>query len=378
MVNLFLYGTLRHSELLELVAGRRVADLAPEPARLAGFRVCWASGHDFPVIEESATGEAEGVLLRDVAGDALERLNYYELSFGYDLRDVTAETGGGAVAAQIYFPKPGLWQAGPAFSLGEWTRDHWPLTRHSAAEVMGYFGRLSGEEVAARYRMIRTRAAAALMAEDERTPCKVRSGMGAEQVETIGESLNHSGFFLLKTKQFRHVRFDGTMSEPLSREVFVAGDAATVLPYDPVRDRVLVVEQFRMGPYARGDRHPWQLEPIAGRIDGGESAEESCVREAEEEAGLALKRLEPIARCYSTPGYSSEMFHCFVGIADLPDGVDGIGGEDDEHEDIRSHVLPFEAAMALIDTGEANNAPLILSLLWLARERARLRAGRSE
>jgi nudix-type nucleoside diphosphatase (YffH/AdpP family) len=169
------------------------------------------------------------------------------------------------------------------------------------------------------------------------------------------------------------MQFDGAISETLDREVFVAGDAATVLPYDPGRDRVLLIEQFRMGPYERGDRHPWILEPIAGRIDGFETAASTARREAVEEAGLNLRALEPIARYYGTPGYSTELFHSFLGIADLPDGLTGLGGVADEHEDIRSHVISFDAAMQLIETGEANNGPLILSLLWLARERDRLR-----
>ena len=374
MTNLFLYGTLRHPGLLELVAGRPLDVLAPEAARLPGYLARLAEGHDFPIIAETPGAVAEGLLLRDVGRDVRARLDYYELSFGYDCREVMAEVAGEAVPAEIYFPRPGLWEPGEAFSLELWTRDHWPLTRHSAREVMGYHGVLSGDEVSHRWRMIRTRAAAAEMAAREAVPCAVRSGMAAADVEDLGADLSHVGFFLLKTLHLRHRRFDGAMSEALEREVFIPGDAATVLPYDPVRDRVLLIEQFRMGPWARGDGHPWQLEPIAGRIDGGESAESSAFREAVEEAGLRLLRLEPVARYYGTPGYSSEMFHSFIGIADLPDGVAGLGGEEAEHEDIRSHVLSFEAAMALIGTGEANNGPLILSLLWLARERDRLRA----
>jgi len=373
MVNLFLYGTLRHPGLLTLVAGHNNDFLAPEPAKLPDHQVSWAAGHDFPLIEKADGAEAEGLLLRNVDGEALERLNYYELGFGYDLRTVTVEADkSGAIQAQVYFPQGGLWQAGARFSLEDWVREHWPLTQHTAAEVMGYFGRLSGAEVADRYRMIRTRAAAARMAEDE-TPCELRSNMGPDEIEPLGEELSHAGFFLLKTMQLRHVRFDGDMSEDLVREVFIPGDAATVLPYDPKRDRVLLIEQFRMGPYARGDKHPWQLEPIAGRIDGGETAETSCHREAEEEAGLAFSRLEPIARYYASPGCTTEVFHSFIGIADLPDEAAGIGGADEEHEDIRSHVVDFEKALGLIETGEADNGPLIVSLLWLARERDRLR-----
>ncbi len=81
MANLFLYGTLRHRGLLELVSGQGWERLAPEPARLAGYRACWAEGHGFPLIEEAAGGEAGGLLLRGAGGEVLERLNFYELGF---------------------------------------------------------------------------------------------------------------------------------------------------------------------------------------------------------------------------------------------------------------------------------------------------------
>lgn len=82
-----------------------------------------------------------------------------------------------------------------------------------------------------------------------------------------------------------------------------------VLTYDPVHDRVLLVEQFRAGPLARQEENPWRLEPIAGLIDRGETPEEAGLREAHEEAGLTLSRLELVARSYPSPVISTEFFH---------------------------------------------------------------------
>lgn len=374
MINIFLYGTLRHPALLELVSGKGWKALSPKAAHLAGHHVVWAEGHSFPLIEKAVEQSCEGLLLRGVEGDVLARLNHYELGFGYDLREVMVDSDAGQEIAQVYFPRPGLWQAGAAWSLEDWVRDFWPLTRYSAREVMGYFGVLSGAQIAARYKMILTRAGANLLAEEEHVPTDRRGDMGRDDVTLEAQDTPHAGFFLLKSLQLRHMQFDGQMSDEMVREVFVAGDAATVLPYDPLRDRVMLIEQFRMGPYARGDRHPWMLEPVAGRVDGFETPQSTARRESEEEAGLQLHALEPIARYYASPGYSTEVFHSFLGIADLPDSAGGLGGLADEHEDIRNHVLDFEEAMRLVETGEANNGPLILSLLWLARERDRLRA----
>ena len=171
----------------------------------------------------------------------------------------------------------------------------------------------------------------------------------------------------------RHPRFDGSPSEAVTRGAFIAYDAALVLPYDPVTDRVHLVEQMRYGPLLRGDPRPWVLEPVAGLVDAGEAPIEAARREAAEEAGLVLADIREMTQGYAAPGYSTEFYHCFLAICDLPEASGGIGGLASEHEDIRSHVLPFEAAMALLDSGEINTAPLVMMLLWLARHRPELR-----
>jgi nudix-type nucleoside diphosphatase (YffH/AdpP family) len=163
------------------------------------------------------------------------------------------------------------------------------------------------------------------------------------------------------------------MSPVIRRDVFVSGDAVTVLPYDPLRDRVLLVEQFRAGPLGRGDPLPWQLEAIAGRIDPGETPEDCARREAVEEAGLVLGALEKVAEYYPSPGAMTEFIYSYVALCDLPDGVAGVFGDADEAEDIRGQLVPFDGLMAAVAGGEIANAPLILTAFWLQRERDRLR-----
>jgi nudix-type nucleoside diphosphatase (YffH/AdpP family) len=180
------------------------------------------------------------------------------------------------------------------------------------------------------------------------------------------------GHFALERHELRHRRFDGTMSPTLERLVFASGDAVTVLPFDPARDRVLLIEQFRAGPFARRDAVPWCLEAIAGRCDADESLEETARREAEEEAGLQLGRLERILGYYPTPAVAAEFITGFIGEADLPE-AQGFYGLDTEHEDIRAFTLPREEAEAAVASGEVNNAPLALSILWLAANADRLR-----
>jgi nudix-type nucleoside diphosphatase (YffH/AdpP family) len=184
----------------------------------------------------------------------------------------------------------------------------------------------------------------------------------------------YADFFAVEEHHLRFRRFDGTQSPVVKRAVFMASDAAILLPYDPVRDAVLVIEQFRAGPWARGDLAPWPLEPVAGRVDPGETPEDAAHREAAEEAGLVLHRLEKVSGNYPSPGSTSEFFHIFVGLCDLPDRLMGLGGVASEDEDIRSHILPWARFQDLLDRDLLTVGPLILAGHWLARHRARLRA----
>ncbi len=342
------------------------------PVVLPDHAVTWAEGQIFPTISPQSGVDAPGLLLEDLDPQEVLRLDFYEGGFGYDLRAVCVRSDGVAHKARVYFPQPGLWQPGAPFDLEDWARRWGAISRGAASEAMEYFGTCSSHDLARRMPMIRARAASRLAATG--VPAKVRSDTGAAAVKTIKTEVLHAGFYRSEACVLRHPTFQGGMSDDLRREVFIATDAALVLPYDPVRDRVLLVEQFRLGPYRRGDPRPWMLEPVAGRVDAGETPEQAAHRECMEEAGLPLTRLERIGSYYCTPGYSTEYFHNFVGIANLPDDLPRYGGLDSEAEDIRLHVLDFDAAMALLDTGEADNGPLIVSLLWLARQRDRLRA----
>ena len=183
----------------------------------------------------------------------------------------------------------------------------------------------------------------------------------------------YAQFFALEERDTGWRRFDGQMGQAVTRAVFISGDAVTVLPYDPVRDRVLLIEQYRAGPQARGDRQPWSLEAVAGRIDPGETPEQAARREAVEEAGLVLQDLRFVARYYPSPGAVSEYLYSYVALTDLPDGIAGVFGLEHETEDIRGHLIQFDRLLDLVQTGEIENAPLILTALWLQRERKTLR-----
>lgn len=183
-----------------------------------------------------------------------------------------------------------------------------------------------------------------------------------------------AGFFAVEEWRLSHRKFDGSFTPQIRREGFIMGDAVVVLPWDPVRDRVLVIEQFRLGPAMRHDPQPWMLEAIAGRIDVGESIEEAARREANEEAALQMRHLFPAVHCYPSPGAVAEFLYQFIGIADLPDGVTGVHGLADEAEDIRTHLLPRSELERMLRDGKISNGPLSMLTLWLEGQAARLRA----
>lgn len=360
--------------LLEIVLGRDLAQIHISDATLPDHGVYWAKDQSFPMIVAQAGNVATGLLLRGLSETDIARLDFYESGFEYDLSPVAIQTGTGVTEnAQVFFPDTTLWSKGAPWSLTDWVRDWGALSCRAAIEVMGYFGTLPDEDIGHMFPMILARAAAELngMANSHlRSP----SGLSAKNVHVQQRKRAYVDFFALDEYVLSFDRFDGSQTGAVKRAVFVGGDAAIVLPYDPVRDRVLLVEQMRMGPIGRCDRDVWQLEPIAGRLDAGETPEATARREAFEEAGLTLGRIEKVAECYPSPGASSEFFYLYVGLADLPDSLNGTGGMDSEDENIRAHVLSFGALMEMVEDCDIRNAPLALAALWLARHRDRLRA----
>ena len=63
----------------------------------------------------------------------------------------------------------------------------------------------------------------------------------------------YQGFFLMDRLRLRHGRYDGDWTPVLEREVLLRGLAVAVVPYDPVRDEVVLIEQFRTGALVAGE-----------------------------------------------------------------------------------------------------------------------------
>ena len=372
MIPVFLFGTLCHKPLLDAVAG---VDLAMEPAVLPGFRAAWVKAQTWPMLELQEGARAEGALIHPDA-QALERLDFYEACFAYTRRKVQVIHNGTEIEADAWFPPEDTAQEpGEEWSLDDWAAQWGALQAVAAEEVMRQMGHVSPAQLGARFHIIRARADAYLRAGSWRRPGHAGAKMPTDQIVHHGTDHSYSGFFNAEEVRASHPRFDGEMSSPLKRSVFRVADAVTLLPYDPVRDRILLVQQFRFGAYAHGDANPWLLEPIAGLIDAGETAETAARREAREEANLDVGEMHFVGRYYPSPGGVAQVLFSYVGIADLPDGLAGLGGHDDEDEDILSHVVPFDLALRMLHEGDITDAAQMVSMQYLMLHRDRLRAG---
>jgi ADP-ribose pyrophosphatase len=193
-----------------------------------------------------------------------------------------------------------------------------------------------------------------------------------ETVELVEHVVAYQGRFRVSRYKFRHGLYQGGQSDVLSREVFERGQAAAVLPYDPRRDEVVLIRQFRAGSYVAG-RHPWTWEIVAGIIEEGESPESLVRREAVEEASLEIREVIPMHNVIASPGACSEGCTIFLGHADTTD-AGGVFGLESEGENILVKVLPFNEVRSMLEHGEIDNAIGVIALQWLALHRDEVRA----
>lgn len=368
----FFYGTMTHLPLIEIVL-ERVA--RAEPAYMQDHALYAAEGGLYPLIVQERGVQAVGLLVYGLSDAEKDRLDLYEGAFGYQAQQMPVVLPGrGPVSAMVYYPGPENWGQGPGapWHLAEWQAQYGAEFEAALRDLMAMYGVKPPRQLAARFHQMLTRGASRVRAaQGAPTTLRHRAGSGDVVVKAAREP--YARFFAVEELDLSFRRFDGALSPVVTRASFVASDAVTVLPYDPVRDRVLVVDQFRAGPFVRGDAQAWQIEAIAGRIDPGESPEAAARREAVEEAGLHLRDLLPVAQYYPSPGCMSEFLYSYVAVTNLPDSAAGVFGVAGEAEDIRGHLIGFDQLMALVGSGEVGNAPLVLTAFWLANNRARLR-----
>jgi len=375
--SIFFYGWLRDPALLEVVLGDVIPPERLLDAKVSGYETRRLADVNYPTLSSSATEMACGLVLTDVTGEEFERIKFFE-GPGFRLAPLTTVTDNGAIEAMYFQVADEARATGTRWDYGCWSAEDHRVLRVATLELMGIYGKVAPKEVDALWPGILRRAhqktrAAKQTPEQNQVQGGLRQSLTRADLVIEETTRVYTGFIALDIHKLHHRRFDGSWTEQLTRLSVAWGDAVTVLPYDPVRDRVLLIEQFRTGPGARGDASPWCIEVIAGLIEAGESAESTVRREVVEEAGVAVGRLRNIGSYYPSPGTCCEQVTGFIGEANL-DGEGGRFGLASEGEDIRSIIVDFDAALAAADAGEVNAGPAVISLLWLTRHRERLRA----
>jgi len=195
--------------------------------------------------------------------------------------------------------------------------------------------------------------------------------MTKKQFTIIEETEQYKGFFSLKTVELKHTLYKGGWSKPITREIFHRGNCVAVLLYDPKRDEVVIIEQFRVGALQMPEQ-AWLLEIVAGAIEPGETAEEVAYRESVEEAGCEIQELIKINDFFTSPGGTSELLSLFYGKVDSSN-VGGIHGLDEEDEDIYVTTMKFADAYQLLLDGKILSAIPIIAIQWLFINRDSLR-----
>jgi len=196
--------------------------------------------------------------------------------------------------------------------------------------------------------------------------------MSEKQFEVVSQETVYEGFFRLEKYRLKHTLFQGGWSHVLTRELFRRGNCVAVLLYDPVRDEVVLIEQFRVGAILQPQR-AWLMEIVAGAIEEGETPEEVARRESWEEADCEIQELKLIKEFYTTPGGASEWLSLFYGRVDTCQ-VGGIHGMDHEDEDIRVTAVKFDEVYKMLEQGKIESAIPIIAIQWLYIHREQLRA----
>lgn len=198
----------------------------------------------------------------------------------------------------------------------------------------------------------------------------------SELTATIVSSTRLSDGFI----KLDRVVFDTAMHaggrQHVTREIMDRGHAVGVLGYDPDRDEVVLINEFRPGCLVAGDP-AYTDNVVAGGMTAGESPLEAAVREMREEAGLEL--YDPVLAhpgAYVSSGGSTEKMAIVVGFVDT-NGAGGVHGNAEESEDILTVVVPWQEFMQRVRDARITDLKTLVAAYWLAEHRDRLRSQRT-
>ena len=172
----------------------------------------------------------------------------------------------------------------------------------------------------------------------------------------------YSGFFSLNKYEFIHKKHNGEWTNSVEREVFSGAHVSTLLPYDPIKKEIILIQQFRAGVLSRYDKD-YLYEIVAGIIDEGERPEETAKRECFEETGCKVKKIIPIQAYFPAPGSSESYYHLYLGEINSFDG-ERITGLQEENEDILVKSFKIDDLREMLKEKKIINGLTLIALQW--------------
>jgi ADP-ribose pyrophosphatase len=176
----------------------------------------------------------------------------------------------------------------------------------------------------------------------------------------------YSGFFNLNKYEFIHQKHDGKWTDKVQREIFSGAHVSTLLPYDPIRQEIILIQQFRAGVLSRYD-DDYLYEIVAGIIDQGENPEDTAKRECFEETGCEVNMIMPIQGYFPAPGSSESFYHLFLGEVKGFDG-ERIRGLESENENILVKSFEVNHVRRMLKNNQIKNGLTLIALQWFFLE----------
>ncbi|WFU10063.1 NUDIX domain-containing protein [Rhizobium sp. CB3090] len=190
------------------------------------------------------------------------------------------------------------------------------------------------------------------------------------KVEIVSEKTLSDQWTRLSTFDIDYTDSTGD-THRVKREIYHRTPAACILLYDPKREKVILVRQFRLPAHLTGFP-AWMIEVPAGLLDG-DHPEEAIRREAMEETGFRVRDVRFLFKAFTSPGAITEIIHFFAAVVDTTDRIGNGGGLAHEHEDIEVLEVPLAETMAMIEAGEIYDAKTIMLLQWAMLNKASLK-----
>ena len=183
------------------------------------------------------------------------------------------------------------------------------------------------------------------------------------KVKNVKKVLLSDNWYTLNKIVFDYKMSNGDWVQQ-EREAYDRGDGATLMLYNRTKQTVVLISQFRMPTYLNGNESGMLIESCAGLLDGDEP--EACViKEAEEETGFRVTKVEKVFESYMSPGAVTEIIYFYIAEYDEKDKVSSGGGLAKEQEDITVLEVDFNKALSMISAGEIKDAKTIMLLQHL-------------